>query len=88
MWRKNGGTETKIMQFDLTLTDSDLRLTIAAFCASAGNVKSVKVHRQAKPFALVEMSSDSEALELAAIYGRPPVGRCVLVHLKTGTTPA
>ena len=75
-------------QFDLKMTDSELSLVIAAVCANAGHVKSVKVHRQAKPFALVEMSNDSEARELATMHGRPPLGCCVLLHLKSDTSPA
>jgi len=54
----------------------------AAVGAGAGAVKSVKIHRDARPFALVEMTTPEEAGRLAARYGRHPIGKSVLLHLE------
>ena len=71
-----------MLQIDLTLTDRELSMFIAVRCSEVGTVRSVKIHRRPKPFALVEMASHDETLELAAQYGRSAFGSCVLVHLE------
>lgn len=67
---------------DLSKTDWELTQLIAARCSAFGLVKSVKLERQPTPFALIEMSTHHEMLELAAEYGGSAFGNCALVHLE------
>ena len=57
------------MQVDLTKTDREICQVIGTRCADFGIVKSVKLQRTPTPYALVEMSTHQEMLELAAEYG-------------------
>ena len=50
--------------------------------AKCGRVVSVKIHRLPIPFALVEMGSYKETLELAAQGKGSTFGTCVLIHLE------
>jgi hypothetical protein len=71
-----------MLQIDLHMSDCELSLVIAAHCALAGTVRSVKIHRQPKPFALVDMATQDETLALAAQNGRPAFGNSVLFPLE------
>lgn len=71
-----------MLPIDLSLNDRELGKCVEAFCANAGTIKSVKIHRDAKPFVLVEMATLDEAGKLAAQYGRHPIGKSVLLHLE------
>ena len=73
---------TIVLQVDLSKTDRELTQLIAARCSDFGIVKSVKLQREPTPFALIEMSTHQEMLELAAQYGGSAFGTCALVHLK------
>ncbi len=70
-----------MLHIDLNKPDCELSEIIASRCADAGKVKAVNIHRQSRPFALVEMSTHPAALTLAAKFGRPTIGSCVLLHL-------
>ena len=71
-----------MLQVDLRQSAQELSRFITARCSDFGTVKSVKIHRSPKPFALVEMASLYEALELAAHYERTSFGACVLLYLE------
>jgi hypothetical protein len=71
-----------MLQVDLKKTDRELAQIIATRCAGLGVVKSVKVHRDPSPFALIEMASRYESLELAGQYGGSTFGTSALVHLE------
>ena len=69
------------MQVDLTKSDVELGLAITKHCSNIGSVRSVRIHRRPKPFALIEMSTHGATLQLAAQYKRSAFGSCVLVYL-------
>ncbi len=71
-----------MLHIDLTMSDREVSLFVAVHCAELGTVKSVKIHRQPKPFALVDMATHDESQRLAAQTGRPAFGTCVLFHLE------
>jgi hypothetical protein len=71
-----------MLQVDLKKSDQELSREIATRCSGLGVVKSVKVHRDPTPFALVEMASHYESLELAGQYGGSVFGNSALVHLE------
>jgi len=74
---------------DLSLSDRELSQCVEAYCANSGTVKSVKIHRAAKPFALVEMTTLDDAGKLAARFGRHPIDTSVLLYLEQlSKTPA
>ena len=77
-----------MLQIDLTMSDRELSLFVAVRCAELGTVKSVQIHRQPKPFALVDMATHAESQSLAAQYGRPAFGTCVLFHLEQAQKPS
>jgi hypothetical protein len=70
-----------VLPVDLKKTDRELSLDIQSRCGDFGLVKSVKIHRDPTPFAMVEMGSHYQALELAGQYGGSMFGTSVLVHL-------
>ena len=74
-----------MLQVDLSQSAQELSRIITVRCSGFGTVKSVKIHRSPKPFALVEMATRFEALELAAYYERTSFGTCVLLYLKAGS---
>ena len=71
-----------MVRIDLTLSDSELSIVVASLCCEFGTVKSVKIHRRPMPFAIVEMSTLEETLELAARFDRTVFGNSVLLHLE------
>jgi len=71
-----------MLQVDLKQTAQELSRLITVRCSAFGKVKSVQIHRSPKPFALVEMATRYEALELAAHYERTAFGTCVLLYLE------
>ncbi len=72
----------RMLHIDLTKSDRELSILIASRCSEFGTVKSIKIHRRPTPFALVEMSTQDEVLELAAYYDRTVFGTTVLLHLE------
>jgi len=62
-----------------SMSDSELASGVAAYCANAGVVHSVRIHRGPRPFVLVDMNTPAAAHKLAAQYGRPPIGLSVLI---------
>ena len=76
-----------MLQVDLAKPDRQLSQLIAMKCSSFGIVKSVQIHRNPTPFALITMSSRSEMLELAAMYGGSCFGMCAVIHLEEESEP-
>ena len=70
-----------MLELDQTTKNPQLGEVIAMYCAAFGTVKSVKIHDHPKRFALIEMSTHHEALNLAAMYGRTAFGTSVLIYL-------
>jgi hypothetical protein len=70
------------MLVDMTRCDREISQLIFERCASSSIVRSVKIHRHPRPFALVELSNQHEASKLGAQYRRPPINDCVLIYLK------
>lgn len=70
------------LKVDLRKPDSELTLLLTEHFSAFGIVRSVKIHRQPTPFALVTMSTAHETLELAAQYGGSALGSGALVHLE------
>jgi hypothetical protein len=71
-----------VLRIDLTRSDRELSHLISLRFSDFGIVKSVKIQRRPTPFALVEMATHFETLELAAQYGGSVFGTCALVHLE------
>jgi hypothetical protein len=71
-----------MLQVDLKNTDQELSRVITRRCSGFGDVRSVKIHRSPTAFALVEMATHHQTLELAAEYGGSAFGSCALVHLE------
>jgi hypothetical protein len=71
-----------VLRVDLKKTDEELSLEVTGHCAEFGNVTLVKIHRGPKYFALVEMSTNIQALNLAAHFRRTSFGSCVLIYLE------
>jgi len=71
-----------VLQVDLNKTDRELGQFVAARCSGFGIVRSVKIHRTPTPFALVEMGTHHDTLELAAQHGGSAFGSCALIHLE------
>lgn len=71
-----------MLLLDLAKSDQELTQLVKAQCAGFGAVRSVKIHRAPTVFALVEMSTHEQTLELAAQYGGSAFGSCALVHLE------
>jgi hypothetical protein len=65
-----------------SMSDSQLAGCIEAYCANAGTVQAVKIHRGPRPFALVDMNTTAAAHKLAMQYGRHPIGLSVLIYLE------
>ena len=76
-----------MLQVDLSKTDRELTQFIGACCSPFGVVKSVKLERKPTPFALIEMSTYHEMLELAAEYGGSAFGTSALIHLEQQSKP-
>ena len=77
---------TSVLQVDLSETDRELTRFITMRCSNFGMVKSVKLEREPTPFALVEMSTHLEMLELAAEFGGTAFGSSALIHLEQART--
>jgi hypothetical protein len=71
-----------LLQIDLTQPDPELRLNIKAQCSDFGFVKSVKIHHDPNPVALVEMATYDQTVELAEEYGGSVSGAAALIHLE------
>ena len=71
-----------MLQVDLTKTDLELSRFITARCSAFGIVRSVNIHHSPGSYALVEMATHFEALELAAQYGGSAFGCSALIHLE------
>ena len=71
-----------MLHIDLTKSDRELTILITSRCSEFGTVRSVKIHRRPTPFALVEMATHEEVLELAAYFERTVFGTSVLLHLE------
>jgi hypothetical protein len=71
-----------VLRVDLKKTDPELGAHITTLCSEFGAVRSVKIHRGQKNFALVEMATHDQAHNLAAFYQRTLFGGCVLLYLK------
>jgi hypothetical protein len=71
-----------VLYVDLKKTDEQLSLEVTTRCSEFGNVSLVKIHRGPKHFALVEMSTQIQALNLAAHFRRTSFGSCVLIYLE------
>jgi hypothetical protein len=71
-----------VLHVDLKRSDQELSLEVTTHCSEFGVVNLVKIHRGPKDFALVEMSTHNEALNLAAHYRRTSFGSCVLLYLE------
>ena len=71
-----------MLQVDLDRPNFHVEQFVQRICASLGYVKSVKIHRSPTAFALVEMASHAQTLELAAKFGGSVFGTCVLIHLE------
>jgi hypothetical protein len=69
--------------FEVDLNDPDPRIkhTILKACAEFGPVRSIKVHRNSAPFAVIEMSQRDQTCELAFRYGGSAFGTSALIHL-------
>ena len=76
-----------MLKMDLSMNDSELGSLVAAVCTQAGAVRSVKIHRGARPFALVEMATNEGTYELAARYERSAFGTSVLLYLEHSRQP-
>jgi hypothetical protein len=70
------------LKVDLKKLDKELNLLLTGHFSAFGIVRSVNIHRQPTPFALVAMSTQYETLNLAAQYGGSALGSCALVHLE------
>jgi len=70
------------LQVDLTQSDLELSQYITARCSGFGIVRSVQIHRDPTPFALVEMITRNVTLELAGEYGGSVFGSAALIHLE------
>ena len=71
-----------VLEVDLSKTDRELTQFITMRCSNFGTVRSVKLERKPTPFALVEMSTHLEMLELAAEFGGTAFGTAALIHLE------
>lgn len=71
-----------MLQVNLETPDQELCLQIVTHCSQFGEVKVIKLHRTPKPFALVEMVTNDQAVKLAAHYKRTPFDHCVLIYLE------
>jgi RNA recognition motif. (a.k.a. RRM, RBD, or RNP domain) len=71
-----------MLQVNLETPDQELCLQIVTHCSQFGEVKVIKLHRTPKPFALVEMVTNDQAVKLAAHYKRTPFDDCVLIYLE------
>ncbi len=71
-----------MLQVNLETPDQELCLQIVTHCSQFGEVKVIKLHRTPKPFALVEMVTNDQAVKLAAHYKRTPFDNCVLIYLE------
>lgn len=74
-----------MLEVDINLPDPRLKRSITETCTRFGQVRSVKVHRNPSPFALIEMSQREQTYELAAQYGGSAFGTSALVHLAQKT---
>jgi hypothetical protein len=74
------------LKVDLKKTDRELSQYITTRCSDFGNVRSVTIHRDPTPFALVVMTNRMETLELAGQYGGSSFGGSALIHLEQEST--
>jgi len=70
------------LKVDLRKNDKELTLFLTEHFSAFGTVRSVNIHRQPTPFALVAMSTPHETLNLAAQYEGSALGSHALVHLE------
>ena len=71
-----------MLQVDLKLDDAKIAAEIRALCAQFGTVKDMKIHRTAKCYVIIEMTTHEQALSLAGHYRRTCFGNSVLLHLE------
>ncbi len=71
-----------MLSVDLKQDDKKIAQLVTLRCAKYGDVLSAKIHRSPTAFAIVEMRSHPEAMELATQVGGSTFGTCVLVHLE------
>ena len=71
-----------VLRVDLKKTDHELSGEIASRCSHLGVIRSVKIHRNPSPFALIETASRIETLEVAGEYGGSAFGSSALIHLE------
>ena len=72
-----------MLQVDLYDSDYRIARTVGEVCGRFGRVSMVRVHRKPHAFALVDMASREQALELSFRFGGSTFGNCALVHLQT-----
>ena len=70
-----------MLEVELGVPDPNLKRAITETCNRIGHVRSVKVHRDPSPFALIEMAEREQTYEVAARYGGSAFGTSALVHL-------
>ncbi len=70
-----------MLQVDPAMSDDELSVIVTQSCINIGIVRSVKIHRQPKFFALVDMATPDDSKKLAAQFGRAPIGTGVLLPL-------
>ena len=73
-----------MLKVDLDHPNYWVENVIRRTCAAFGTVRSVKVHRAAKPFALIEMDTSAQTASLAAAFGGSTLGSHALVPLARG----
>jgi hypothetical protein len=83
VWKQ--GPSKMTLEVELSTTDKELCLQIVTHCSQFGDVAVVKLHRNPKLFALVEMATNEQAVKLAAHYKRTPFDNCVLIYLEQKT---
>jgi hypothetical protein len=71
-----------MLKVDLGTHDYALAGAVAQECTRIGPVKSVRVHRDPAPFALIEMVRREHAYEVAFQFGGSMFGNSVLIHLE------
>ena len=71
-----------MLQADLNAHDYYVARAVTIAASRFGPVKSVRVHRNPAPLALVEMVNREHAYELAFQLGGSMFGNSVLVHLE------
>ncbi len=70
-----------MLEVDFNEPNPRLKRSIMDTCAAFGPVRSVKVHRQQSPFAVIEMTDPAQTIELAGKFGGSTFGTSALIHL-------